>query len=239
MPVDKKFLKKYWAFLKRRAKGEPVAYITGKREFWSLELEVTPDVLIPRPETEILVEHAINILKERESPLILDIGTGSGAIAIALAKEIKDAFIWATDISERALEVAKKNAKKHDVENRIYFLKGDLFDAIRDKNIKFHLIISNPPYVSEKEYKELPREIKDWEPKRALFGGEDGLFFIKRIVRNSPIFLYPGGYLLIEISPTQVDKIKKLIEKTSCFESIKFLKDYSGRFRAINARKKL
>lgn len=239
MPIDKKLLKKYWSLLKRRAKGEPVAYITGKKEFWSLELEVSPDVLIPRPETEILVEHAISILKEVERPFILDIGTGSGAIAIALAKEIKDAFIWATDISEGALKIAGKNAKRHNVEDRIYFLKGDLFNAIKDKNRKFHLIISNPPYVSEREYEELPKEIRDWEPKIALFGGEDGLSIIRRLVRDSLPFLYQGGYLLIEISPQQVNKVKRIIEETGQFDSIEPIRDYSGRFRAINACKKL
>jgi len=235
--LSRDVLKRFWRLIKRRSKGEPLAYIIGKKEFWSLELEVNPSVLIPRPETELLVERGLECVKDIKAPLILDIGTGSGAIAIALAKELNNAFIWASDISEEAIEVAKRNAKKHNVSDKIRFLKGDLWEPLRRERLKFHLIVTNPPYVSSEDYFKLPSEIKDWEPKIALWGGEKGLSLIKRIVLEASNFLFSGGFLLIEISPEQLNCVRQLLQDTGSFTNLKTLKDYSGNFRVVEARK--
>ena len=235
--LDINILKRFWQAIKRRAKGEPVAYIIGKKEFWSLEFEVNPHVLIPRPETELLVEQGIECVKHIKKPLILDIGTGSGAIAIALAKELPNAEVWAIDISEEAIEVAKTNAKKHNVLDRIKFLKGDLWRPLEKEKVKFHLIVTNPPYVSSKDYPKLSPEVRDWEPKIALLGGEKGLSLIKRIVVDADQFLLTGGFLLLEISPEQVEYVKHLIQSTAHFTDLKAIKDYSSAFRVIQARR--
>jgi len=235
--LDINILKRFWQAIRRRAKGEPVAYIIGKKEFWSLEFEVNPHVLIPRPETELLVERGIECVKHIKKPLILDIGTGSGAIAIALAKELPNAEVWATDISEEAIEVAKRNAKKHDVSDRIIFLKGDLWKPLEKEKAKFHLIVTNPPYVSSKDYPKLSPEVRDWEPKIALWGGEKGLSLIKRIVIDAARFLLTGGFLLLEISPEQAKYVKQLIHSTANFTDLKAIKDYSTTFRVIQARR--
>ncbi len=235
--LSKDSIKKFWKLIKRRAKGEPVAYIVGKKEFWSLEFEVNPSVLIPRPETELLVERGIECVKDIKRPWILDIGTGSGAIAIALAKELHDAVIWATDISKEAIEVAKRNAEKHKVLNKIKFLKGDLWEPLEKQNVKFHLIVTNPPYVSSEDYYNLPSEVKDWEPKIALWGGKKGLSLIKRIITGVAQFLFSGGFLLIEISPPQAECVKQLITQTGSFKALKAIKDYSGNLRVIEACK--
>ena len=235
--LDRNILKRFWQAIKRRAKGEPVAYIIGKKEFWSLEFEVNPHVLIPRPETELLVEQGIECVKHIKKPLILDIGTGSGVIAIALAKELPNAEVWAIDISEEAIEVAKRNAKKHNVLDRIMFLKGDLWRPLEKEKVKFHLIVTNPPYVSSKDYPKLSPEVRDWEPKIALLGGEKGLSLIKRIVLDADQFLLTGGFLLLEISPEQIEYVKHLIQSTANFTDLKAIKDYSGAFRVIKARR--
>ncbi len=235
-PLSKKTFLKYWDLIKRRAKKEPLAYILGKKEFWSLEFEVNPSVLIPRPETELLVEKGITLLKSVENPIILEIGTGSGAIAISLAKELPNAIIYATDISKDAIEVAFRNALRHKVINRIKFIVGNIYDPIKEIP-KFHLIITNPPYISEKEYTRLPEEIKNWEPRIALYGGKDGLSVIKKIICKAHKFLHQGGYILMEIAPYQSSNITRLFKETGQYNLVQLLKDYSGLFRIAIACK--
>lgn len=235
--LNKRDIKNYWSVIRRRIKGEPVQYIIEKKEFWSLEFNINPAVFIPRPETEILVEHALESIKKIKNPFVLDIGTGSGVIAIAIAKEIPDARIWAVDISDKAIETAICNAKKHKVYDRIKFLIGDLWKPLRHKNIKFHLIVTNPPYISEEDYKYLPKEIKEWEPKLALDGGTKGIRVIKRIIREAGDFLRPGGWIFIEIAPEQVDVAIELLKVTEQFQHIEGIKDYSNKFRIVKAYK--
>ena len=233
--LHRKEIRSYWAVIKRRIRGEPVQYITGKKEFWSLEFYVSPSVLIPRPETEILVENAIGIIKDKKNPSVLDLGTGSGVIAISIAKEVPDARIWALDISEEAIRVARDNAKKHNVFNRIKFLKGDLWAPLRHINIKFDLIAKNPPYISKEDYENMPREIKNWEPKIALNGGYKGVSIIKKIVKEAGNFLIHGGWIFIEIAPKQIDIVVELFKNTGQFHSIEGIKDYSRQFRVVKA----
>ena len=235
--LNKKDLNNYWSIIKRRIKGEPVQYIIGKKEFWSLEFYINPSVLIPRPETEILVEHAIKSIKDVKSPYILDLGTGSGVIAITIAKEVPDAKIWALDISNEAIKVAIHNAKKHRVFNRIRFLNGDLWQPLRHTDIKFHLIATNPPYIAKEYYEQLPKEIKDWEPRIALNGGPKGISLIKRIIEGAGNFLTLGGWIFIEMAPEQVDIAMELFQKTKQFNYIEGIKDYSHQFRVIKARR--
>ena len=198
----------FHSLLDRRAHGEPSAYIVGRREFWSLEFHVTPAVLIPRPETETLVEIALqqmNTLKEwcatareTQSLRILELGTGSGAIAVSLAKERGDIEIWATDLSVAALEVARANAEHHNVCDRIHFLHGDIFDPVSERQCFFHGIISNPPYVRRGEFARLSREVL-CEPRSALDGGTDGLDLYRRIISNGRHHLQDGGFMTLEI----------------------------------------
>ncbi len=184
----------------KRKKGYPLQYILGRTEFWSLEFEIKEGVFIPRPETELMVEKILNYAKGK--PLtIVDIGTGCGNIAISLSKELLESKIFATDISSKALELAKKNAMIHGVGEKITFLKGSLFEPLEKLSMKksFDIICSNPPYISENERKNLPKEVSQFEPKRALFSGKDGLNFIRRLVRKAPIFLKERGRVYIEI----------------------------------------
>lgn len=237
MPLNKKEIKDYWAVIKRRAKGEPIQYITGKKEFWSLEFDVNIGVFIPRPETEILVEYALEIAKKIKNPIILDLGTGCGAIAIAIAKEIRNAKIWATDISDEAIRIAIFNAKKHNVLQKIRFLQGDLWEPLRNIKTKFHLIVTNPPYVAKEDYGNLPVEVREWEPKIALNGGPGGISIIKRIIKEAHRFLYPEGWIIMEVSPEQTITAMDLLKDTGKFKNIKRIKDYSHRFRIVKACK--
>jgi release factor glutamine methyltransferase len=199
----------------RRASGEPLQYITGRQWFYGLEFEVTPDVLIPRPETELLVETALELLKETPSPLVCDVGTGSGCVAVALLHARRDARAFALDISPAALRVAESNAARHGVGERMTPLVSDCFDALEgggreledgenrevseDGGARFDLVASNPPYVAEGELETLQREVREHEPRTALTPGGDGLSIVRRLVNESPRYLKPRGYLLIEI----------------------------------------
>ncbi len=233
--IKEKELKRFWDFMKRRVAGEPVQYILGKWSFWTFELKLNPYVLIPRPETELLVEHSVEILKNLNSPHVLDLGTGSGAIAIAIAKEIPNAKIWATDISAEAIDIAICNAKMNNTADRIVFIKGDLWEPVKEK--RFHLIVTNPPYVAEEEYESLPREVK-WEPKIALCGGQGGLKVIKRIIMDAHRFLYPNCWLIMEIAPHQKEAVEEMLKETGNYSEIEAIKDYSGRFRVIKAKRR-
>ncbi|HYH85882.1 MAG TPA: peptide chain release factor N(5)-glutamine methyltransferase [Pyrinomonadaceae bacterium] len=208
-------LKAFDSSIARRADGEPLQYLTGVQEFYGLDFEVTPEVLIPRPETELLVETALEILKEADSPLVCDVGTGSGCIAVALLHERRDARAVALDISADALHVAGRNAARNGVGDRLELLVSDCFDALRSderRGVRFDLIASNPPYIAEDEIASLQREVREHEPRGALTPGGDGLSVIRRLVADAPEFLKPRGHLLIEIGFDQHERVASLID---------------------------
>jgi release factor glutamine methyltransferase len=228
----------------QRATRIPLQYLLGTQEFWGLEFEVETSVLIPRPETEILIEEALRVLNrlpKTEDIRIIDLGTGSGCIAIALAKELPKARILATDLSQAALAVARRNARRHGTENQITFESGDLFGPLkgsysssaspgedREAFCRAHLIISNPPYVASQEMDTLAKEIKDHEPRMALDGGQDGLDVCRRIIQEAPNYLVPGGTLAIEIGWKQAEPLRKWTQAQACPWEIEFKKDLAG-----------
>jgi release factor glutamine methyltransferase len=240
-PVLSGELARFKEMIQRRLKREPVAYIIGQREFWSLSFKVTRDVLIPRPETEILVAETIKLFSSwasRDSnPQTLEIGTGSGAISIALATELSSVTVVATDVSERALAVAAENAALHQVSNRIQFLRGDLFSPLQ-KGTKFHLILSNPPYISQEQFPDLPPEVRDFEPPLALDGGKDGLEFYRRAFPQVSEFLLPGGWFFTEIGAGQDQDILQIGSKNRDLEEFGFIPDLAGIKRVFKARKR-
>jgi release factor glutamine methyltransferase len=204
----------YLSLVERRASGEPLQYIKGTREFYGLDFEVTPDVLIPRPETELLVETALEILKGTDSPLICDVGTGSGCIAVSLLHARPDARALALDVSPPALEVAARNAARNGVADRTTFLISDCFDALASdehSERRFDLVASNPPYVAGDDLEGLQREVRDHEPRGALTPGGDGLSVIRRLVSDAPRHLKPGGHMLMEIGFDQHESVAALI----------------------------
>jgi len=237
-PLDKEELKEIRELVKRRATFEPVAYLTGKKEFYSLEFEVTKDVLVPRPETEILVEQAIKIGQEIGGRLrIVDLGCGSGNIAISVAKNLEGSLVYATDVSRKALEVARRNAFSLGVSDRVVLLCQDLFSAF-SKAKEANLILSNPPYISLEEYPALAPDIQDFEPKQALEAGEKGLRFYRKIIGEAPEHLKEKGYLILEIGSAQTAMVKELILASGEFLSCKIVKDYSGLDRVVVAQRK-
>lgn len=229
-PLDQEEIGKFWHLVGRRGKREPLPYITGRQEFWSLEFLVDPRVLIPRPETEALVEAVLRILREegRVRRRLLDVGTGSGCVAIALAKELPGAEIWAVDISAAALMVAEANAVRHGVTKQVTFLQGDLLAPVADQEGLFDLIVSNPPYVAEEEFSALQEEVRRWEPRLALNGGEAGVDFHRRLMAESPRYLCQGGWLVMEIGQGQERAIARLAEERGTFERVHFIKDCAG-----------
>jgi release factor glutamine methyltransferase len=241
-PLSSNEIAGYRSLLKRRLDREPLQYITGHQEFWALEFSVSPAVLIPRQETELLVEEAVNLKKNNllksDQPSILDLGTGSGAITVSLAKAIENAVIWASDISFEALAVAKVNAKHHGVEKKIKFCQGDLWQPFSGSSDLFDMIVSNPPYIPSEVLKTLPAEIRYYEPLVALEGYENGMRFIKKIIEESEYYLKPGGWLLIEMDPDQTEKALYLINKTGAFNHKERMLDYQKKYRLIKAQKK-
>lgn len=239
--VEEKDKERILMILERRKKGEPIQYIIGHREFWSLDIKVTPKVFIPRPETEILVEQAILILKKESSKQdlsVLELGTGSGAISISLAKELENISLIATDISFEAILLAKENAIKSGIDKKIKFICGDLFTPFRFINGGyFDMIISNPPYIKSSEIMRLQREIKNYEPIMAIDGGEDGLKFHRRIIGSSTLYLKKEGWLLMEIGHGQGDSILGLIKEKECFKKVEIVKDLSGLERLVKIKK--
>ncbi|MFC1739808.1 peptide chain release factor N(5)-glutamine methyltransferase [Planctomycetota bacterium] len=239
-PVGKKELDELHKLVKRAGEGEPIQYLTGRTEFYSLELEVNPDCLIPRPETELLVERAIEFLRTRKGQQnVCDLCTGCGCIAIAIAKNFPSADIIATDISDAALSIAQKNVEKHRLAKRIKLLRGDLFEPlIPQLDVeKFDLIACNPPYVSAAEFEKLEKTVKDYEPKDALFAGEDGLDIYRRIAEKAPDFLKPGAALMLEVGYREGQQVKDLLDKTECFSRIKIEKDRHDNDRIVTAIK--
>lgn len=222
----------------KRAKGMPVAYLVGRREFFSLNFDVTPDVLIPRPETETLVVRAIDLAKSLgESPTIADIGTGSGIIAVTMAKRVKNYHVTAVDISPAALKVARQNAEKHEVAEWIEFVESDLFAAVPSGQ-KFDMVLSNPPYVATSEMVTLPADVRDFEPHLALDGGVDGTEVIERLVPQAAERLNSGGWLLIEVGADNAMRVEETVRVNEEFELGETIKDIVGLPRVVQAKKK-
>jgi len=244
----------YFALLRRRAFGEPTQHLTGKQEFWGHEFEVNADVLIPRPETEHLIEVALDRLAVREvragrpprldgeGIAIVDIGTGSGCIAITLAKELTSASIYATDISEAALEVARRNAGRLGVSDRIHFLEWNLLEVFPESQVTGHespffdLIISNPPYVSLRDAESLPIEVRDHEPHAALFGGEEGYELYAALISQAARYLKPGGLLVLELGYNSLPAVQPLLE-TKEWINVCVTMDLAGVPRVIAAER--
>jgi release factor glutamine methyltransferase len=231
---------RFQGLLDRRAAHEPVAYLTGHKEFWSLDFMVTPAVLIPRPETELLVELTLEHAREysHASPLrVLDIGTGSGAIAVSLAKHLPDAQVWALDVSAAALGVAEANAKRHGVEKRTRFFAGDLFSALSQADAIFDIIVSNPPYIRRAELAALEPEICQWEPFTALDGGADGLDFYWRIIHSSPSHLRDGGKVFFETGSELAEAVVAIFARSGSYLPASIYQDYARRDRVVAAMK--
>jgi release factor glutamine methyltransferase len=230
----------YLQLIERRATGEPLQYIIGHQEFYGLDFIVTPAVLIPRPETEFLVEQIIKLSGESHliAPLIVDVGTGSGCIAVAIATSRPNAKIIATDVSTAALAVAQKNAERNSVGQRIKFLEGDLLEPLYGRGLErsVDILASNPPYVEEGRPELVQREVRDWEPHTALFGGADGLNFYRRLLADGLKYVKPGGYLVCEIGYTQLDAISDMITGPS-WELIEATSDLQGIPRTLTVRK--
>lgn len=240
-PVTEEELERFRGLVKRRVKREPVAYITGIKEFWSLPFKVSSEVLIPRPETELLIEIALKRIPilhhEPKGNLFLDLGTGCGALAICVAKELKRrrAKILATDISLGALRIAIENASRLGYGGEISFILADLFPPMRKTQID--LVICNPPYIPTSQIQALEAEIKDFEPKGAVDGGPDGLALIRRIIAISPTYLKPGGVLILEVDPSQADGVAEMMRRDEGFDSVIIYKDLEGRKRAVEAQR--
>lgn len=225
--ISSEAYRKFATFIKRRAKKEPVAYIIGEKGFWSLDLKVNKNVLIPRPETEILIQKALPLIKSGDS--VLEIGTGSGAIILSLAKERPQCQFFASDISVSALSCAKENSFKNGLQNKVVFFVSDLFSNVSN-NQKFDIIVSNPPYIKNSDIENLQDEIKNYEPKIALEGGSDGLLIIRNIIINAHKYLKKNGRLILEIGYDQEQAVFEIAEKNR-FSNIEFTKDYAGNTR--------
>ncbi len=239
--VAKEQLDRLHDLVKRAEQGEPIAYLTGRTEFYSMELDITPDCLIPRPETELLVERAIEFLRSRTGKqLVCDLCTGCGCVAAAIAKNFRDARVFATDISAAALDTAAKNVEKYQLQDRITLLCGDLFEPLVSQLDvgKFDLIVCNPPYVSAAEFKKLDKTVKDYEPRSALYGGESGLDVYRRICQKANAFLKPDAALMLEIGYTQGQAVRGLLEQSGCFSEITIEKDFHNNDRVAVAKKK-
>ncbi|HPB58698.1 MAG TPA: peptide chain release factor N(5)-glutamine methyltransferase [Candidatus Saccharicenans sp.] len=233
-PVWPQLEKSLERLVRQRLDGCPVAYLLGYKEFWGLPFRVNRSVLIPRPETELVVEKILTLPLSPE-PLILDIGTGSGNIAVSLAKELPLARIMATDISKRALRLAAENARLNQVDN-VRFILSNLFKAFEQSQMSFDLIVSNPPYVAQDDWQKLDRSVRDFEPKKALLAGQDGLRFIRRLVRKASQFLQPAGFLVMEIGAGQAEEVVRLLE--TGWSHVEIDNDYAGFPRVVSAQRK-
>ncbi len=226
--------------LDQRSQGVPAQYITGHQEFWGLDLIVTPAVLIPRPETEHIVETALELVRTQrlEHPAIVDVGTGSGCIALALAHELPNADIHAVDVSPAALEIARANAARLELSDRVHFAESDLLSFFNRKSEieirKFDFVVSNPPYVGECEADKVQREVKKFEPKIAVFGGYEGIDIIRRLIPQAHALLKSGGWLLMEIGYTQEGAVRTLLED---WPEVRSIPDLQGIPRVIAARR--
>jgi release factor glutamine methyltransferase len=232
-------LQRFNAMVERRATGEPLQYITGHQEFFGLDFEVTPDVLIPRPETELIVEETIRLIQQDKiaEPTIVDVGTGSGCIAVAIAREVERARVIATDVSLAALRVTHRNALRNGVEDQVDFVAMDLLDGLVEEGFA-DFILSNPPYVSDREMPTLQREVRDWEPRVALTDSSDGLSIYRRLLSDAPRRLKPGGYLICEMGYTQSAEISAMVDREVWTEP-RLLDDLQGIPRTIVLRRRL
>jgi len=262
-PLNPDELARFKTLVVRRRNGEPVAYLTGHREFWSLDFQVNPAVLIPRPETETLVAAAVDVAKKelgrggegRTAPahtenssepppptpytgfLGLEIGVGSGAVIVALAKELPEINWVGVDISDAALAVARNNARQHEVLERVHLLKNDLVSAFKPQ-ASFDLLVANLPYVPRKMWESLPRDIKDFEPTEAFLGGEDGLDLIRPLVRQAHQYIKARGWVLLEVGDRQAEKVEGLMQQTGAYDCVESIKDFSGIERVVRARRR-
>jgi release factor glutamine methyltransferase len=237
-PLHLEELTRFKTYIKRRVNAEPVAYITGEKEFWSLPFRVTPDVLIPRPDTECLVEATLVLLPDADPmPLqrVLELGTGSGAIVVALASERRSARYFALDRSLPAIRMARRNAERLGLSDKIDFFCSDWFVSIRS-GMLFDIIVSNPPYIKRDEISRLQPEIARYEPRGALDGGPHGLDALEAIIRRSRAHLVPKGYLLLEIGYDQKASVAEIARKAGGYEQAVFFKDYSGMDRVAQLR---
>ena len=233
----------YRELVRKAGDHHPVQYLIGSASFFSLDIHVSPEVLIPRPETETLVEQAISDLRGRNSqsaPRVIDLGTGSGCIAVAMANSLPNARIWATDISGPALEVARQNAERVGVGDRIQFRHGDLFQALSadDREAQFDLIVSNPPYIAETQWSSLPKNVRDHEPPHALLAGGDGLKFHLAIIQHASEYLADGGSLMLEGAFDQANAIEKIFISEGQWDNIGIVRDAAGQSRFVMAHKR-
>ena len=228
------------ALVERREERVPLAYITGRKEFWSMDFEVDGNVLIPRPETEHVVEHALRLLAGVARPRIADVGTGAGPIAVALARERPDAVIDAVDLSAGALEVARRNARRHAVEGRIRFHLGDALGPLLAEGHEgtLDLVASNPPYVARREASSVQEEVRRWEPEMAVFAGEMGDEVIRRLIPQAARCLRPGGHAVIEISLPRSEGVRGIFAADGIWESIAEHDDLAGLPRVVTARRR-
>lgn len=239
-PLDAEDARRYFESVTKRVAGTPTQYLTGKQEFWGLEFEVTPAVLIPRPETEHIIEVALERLGERRAQAslrIADVGTGSGCIAVALAHEFPCAEICATDISTAALAVAARNAARHNMAERVRLIECNLLDAFASKRETFDMIVSNPPYVARDEEAQLQREVREHEPHAALFCGATGAEIYAPLVNQAAGLLKPGGLLVIEIGYGALDRVRSLFDASASWRQIRVADDLAGIARVVSAER--
>lgn len=235
-PASPEVRKRYRELINQRVEGCPVAYLVGRKEFFSLALEVSPAVLIPRPESEFVVIECLRLAKDLPEPTILDIGTGSGNLAVAIAQQHKTAQVTAVDSSPEALAVAGRNASKHGVAERITFLQGDLFAPV-PAGQKFDFVVSNPPYIPTADIAGLAVGVKNYEPHRALDGGPDGFAVFDRLIAGAKDCLNPGGHLIIEIGAPQEKRARAKLLAVGGYELAETVQDYSGHPRVVRARR--
>jgi release factor glutamine methyltransferase len=239
-PLSQEELACFKSLIKRRVDREPVAYITGTKGFWTLDLIVTPDVLIPRPDTECLVESAIQVLPitNENSPLnILDLGTGSGAIILSIASERPCNRYFAVDISDKAVHIARKNRDSNNIKAPVSFILGQWFGPFAKRQI-FDLIVSNPPYIPSADIAHLEPEITRYEPMIALDGDTDGLSCIRSVLEEASFYLKDGGYLMMETGFDQKPAVTEIAEKCGCYEKIEYIRDGAGHDRVVKMRKR-
>ncbi|MBO5131309.1 MAG: peptide chain release factor N(5)-glutamine methyltransferase [Romboutsia sp.] len=230
--LTKEQLDSFNEMIQDRLKGRPIAYIVNNREFMGLDFYVEEGVLIPRPDTEPLVEEVIELVKGKENLKIVDIGTGSGAITVSLAKYIKDCQVYSLDISDKALSIGLKNAISNEVEDKINFIKSNIFSGIEDKGLKLDVIVSNPPYIRRADIETLHTQVKDYEPYIALEGGEDGLNFYRDITRESVKYLKDKGILAFEVGHDQAEDVSEIL-KHNGYTNIYTKKDLQGIDRVV------